>query len=77
MAIVPNQLKCDVCGAESSETSTWLVAATIPPTPKRPGEVGIGFAPIETPTYDRSIKVEHICSHACAVKRFSQWLGTL
>jgi hypothetical protein len=74
---VPNHMVCDVCGAPKGETNHWLMAVTQPPTPEMPGEIGIAFGPIDADLNDLTLKREHICSHACAIKRFSQWLGTL
>jgi hypothetical protein len=78
VSVVTNQLRCDACGVESSATGGWLVALT-PSVSDEPSLKGIAFGTIEAADlgFDNSIKVEHICSHACAVKRFSQWLGTL
>jgi len=77
MAVITDHIVCDVCGTPKGETNHWLIAATMPPTPAAPGEIGIGFAPMGTPVNDVDAKIEHICGHACAVKRFSQWLETL
>jgi hypothetical protein len=73
--------KCDVCGSQRSGAAGWLVAA-VPPVSDEPTKQGIGFATIETSeadeeAYQSGFTIEHICSHACAMKRFSQWLGTL
>jgi hypothetical protein len=80
--ILTDQVKCNVCGALKGETNHWLVAITIPPTEEEPGEVCIAFAPIDADTNEEDVElrdgtIEHICGHACAVKRFSQWLETL
>lgn len=74
---VPNYLKCDACGVEKPSASGWLLAITIPPTEAAPGMEGIAFAPVGTPVNDPDIKLEHLCCHGCAIKRFSQWLGEL
>jgi hypothetical protein len=75
-----NAISCDVCGIPKGETNHWLVAVTVPPTEEKPGECCIAFAPIgaevEPDIADRT-ELQHICSHACAVTLFSQWLGTL
>lgn len=70
-------LVCDVCGVQKGETNHWLLAVTRPPTPEEPGEEGIAFGPLDASLIDPpSLKLEHICGHACAIKRFSQWLET-
>jgi len=74
---VPGHIICDVCGRDKGETNHWIIAATIPPTPEAPGEIGIGFAPMGTPVNDPDAKIEHLCGQGCATKRFSQWLETL
>jgi hypothetical protein len=68
---------CDVCGRSKGETNHWLQCITQPAKGDLPEIQGIGFGPIDAPISDADIKVEHICGHACAVKRFSQWLETL
>jgi hypothetical protein len=43
-------------------------------------EDGIAFGRIEAKkdlVDPHCLNIEDFCSHACAVKRFSQWLGTL
>jgi hypothetical protein len=76
MSFVTNQLACNVCAAESSTTKDWLVA--ILPTGVDADVPGIAFGPLGVDvSADPGLAIEHICSHACAVKRFSQWLGTL
>jgi hypothetical protein len=84
-------IKCEVCGAVKGETNHWLDCVTVRQTTEATGGAlnlayaakqpammaGIAFAPLGTPLTDPSIQKEHICSQACAVKRFSQWLGTL
>lgn len=78
--IITDQVKCDVCPTtKGGETNHWLVAVIVPPEDD-PREQCIAFAPmgaaVEEHPYEGA-EIEHICSHACAVKRFSQWLGTL
>lgn len=68
-------LRCDVCKLDSSLTSGWLIAITDPPTPARPGSIGIAFGPIEAETFDPEMKREHVCGQECAHKRLSQWLA--
>lgn len=62
---------CDVCGIPKGETNHWLVAIADPDIP------GIVFGPISAAMYDDTIKKEHICGRACAIKRFSLWLEFL
>jgi hypothetical protein len=74
---VPNQIKCDVCGALKGETNGWLIAI-MSATPDEPRQIGIAFGPINTPMGGcEDLKIEHICGDGCAAKRFSQWLASL
>ncbi len=80
--MISDQVKCDICGAIKGDTNHWLVAVIIPPGEDAPEEVCIAFAPIAAEVQDEAVdkrdgEIEHICGHACAVKRFSQWLETL
>lgn len=75
--LVPDEIRCDVCGRQKGETNHWLQCITQPAKEEFPAIEGIGFGPIDAPISGTDVKVEHICCHACAVKRFSQWLGTL
>lgn len=70
--MITDQIRCDVCGAIKGETNHWLVAIV------DPSFVGIAFEPAEL-LEDRSGPpvFEDICGHACAHKRFSQWLETV
>ena len=78
-AVIAEQITCDVCSTVKRETNHWLVAVTILPTPEEPEETCIAFAPIaaDGEDFDPEAVIAHICGHACAVKRFSQWLETL
>jgi hypothetical protein len=69
---VPNHIVCDVCGAAKGETNHWIVAITVP------HRAGIMFIPADAVDDPRNpqAKYEDICGHACAHKRFSQWLET-
>jgi hypothetical protein len=71
---IPNQIKCDNCGAVKGETNHWISCITIPPAEKAPGEDGIAFGPLEATITDPRLKIEHLCGEACATKRLSQWL---
>lgn len=71
--------KCDACGSQMSGATGWLISLTDEPHDGRTPSLGITFAPIEEQgqAAECDLRIEHICSHACAIKRFSQWLGTL
>lgn len=66
-------IKCDLCGRQKGETNHWLTAL-ISDVAEMPAIV---FGPIDIPAAGDGSTLQHICSHACAMKRFSQWLGTL
>jgi len=67
--------KCDVCGAVKGATNHWLVAFQLG------GVAGITFVPAEEVAADSrtlpKVKADDICGHACATKRFSQFLSAL
>lgn len=69
--------QCEICGRLKGETNHWLLAVTAAPDSGIPGKVGIAFGPFDSAVDDPALKVGHLCSHACAAKYFSQWLGTL
>ena len=72
--MIAPQVTCDVCGAEKRETNHWLVAVTYAEL------AGIAFIPADIAEGTRGTndgRYEDICGHACAHKRFSQWLETL
>ncbi len=73
--IVEGAKTCEICGAPNTTENGWLIAITLPPNAQNPGEVGIAFGPIDSPISDPDLRVEHLCSHACTVRRLSQWLG--
>ena len=64
-------LICDVCSRQKGENNHWLISVV------EPGEVGIAFGPIDSQVDNPNAKIEHICGDACALKRFSQFLGSL
>lgn len=70
-----NHTTCDVCGAVKGETNHWLVAFELK------GVSGINFVPAEDVAGDSrnlpNVKADDICGHACATKRFSQFLSAL
>jgi hypothetical protein len=70
---VPNHIVCDVCERSKGETNHWLVAIT------HSDYAGVVFVPAVDVTEPRNPEgqYEDICGHACAVKRFSQWLETI
>lgn len=71
--IIPDHIVCDVCGAEKGSSNHWIVAVTVS------RRAGIMFVPAEAFTSERNapgMKVQDICGHACAHKRFAQWLET-
>ncbi len=53
------------------------MAITPPADSDAPAKVGIAFGPLDAAVDDPNLRIEHLCSHACAAKYFSQWLGTL
>ena len=73
--IVPEQVKCDICGREKGATNHWIVARV-----SESGPAGIAFLPIDDPVARQDVPrvaAEDICGQECAHKRLSQWLETL
>jgi hypothetical protein len=66
---------CDICGAVKGETNHWLVAFQFE------GYAGITIVPADAVSPDSrtlpKVQADDICGHACATKRFSQFLSAM